>query len=128
MSIPTHCERSRDFLYGCPSSQRTTNENVIKRGVSPYFGGPGTYIQPFIVIRLRRVLNPLPSGLETRRSTFKLHKHIWWAERELNSLGLNKVSVLQTEVPTLTRYPPKLLTYQVFISLKSLIVFCWFCS
>ena len=30
----------------------------------------------------------------------------WWAERELNSLGLKEVSVLQTEVPTLTRYPP----------------------
>lgn len=55
-------------------------------------------------------------------------QYIWWAERELNSLGLNKVSVLQTEVPTLTHYPPRLLTYQVFISLKSLVIFCWLCS
>ena len=31
---------------------------------------------------LRQVLNPLPSGLETRRSTFKLRKHInIWLER-----------------------------------------------
>ena len=44
MSIPTHCEHGRDFLYGCPSSRRIISENVIKWGISPKFDGPGTLL------------------------------------------------------------------------------------
>lgn len=52
-------------------------------------------------ICLRRVLNPLPSGLETRRSTFKLHKHInigwkgWIRTNEVYELCYTRILLIR---------------------------------